>query len=101
MGAAPDLPSTERSWVSGLWVKMKAMGADERACDERAPPGHVGGDPHRKDREWAEADLRGDQAGEAERLGVWGGKGSRREVAAGMWVRRGQRAAVGAVTGRP
>lgn len=49
----------------------------------------------------AEADLRGDQAGEAERLGVWGGKGSRSEVAAGMWVRRGQRAAVGAVTGRP
>ena len=52
VGAALDLPSTKRSWVSGLRVKMKAMGANERACDERAPPGHVGGDPHRKDREW-------------------------------------------------
>lgn len=52
MGAVLDLPSMEGSWVSGLRVRMKAMGADERACDERAPLGHVGGDPHRKDREW-------------------------------------------------
>ena len=77
VGAMLDLLSTEWSWVSGLQVRIKAMGADERACDERAPPGHVGGDLHGKDRagtgNGAEADLRGGQAGEAERLGVWGG----------------------------
>ena len=103
VGAGLDLLSTEWSWVSSLQVRIKAMGADERACDERAPPGHVGGDLHGKDGagtgNGAEADLRGGQAGEAERLGVWGGEDSRREVAAGMWVRRGQRAAVGTATG--
>ena len=57
----------------------------------KGPSGHVGGDLPGKDGagtgSGAEADLRGGWAGEAERLGVWGGGDSRREVAAGMGVR--------------
>lgn len=38
VGATLDLQAKERSWVFGLQVRMKTMGADERACGEGGPP---------------------------------------------------------------